>query len=290
MATLRAVAIIVVFVAVTLLLIPVQWLLVRFHSGWRRRLPHHYHRFLCRLMGTRITVLGTPVTGGVLMTANHTGWLDIPILSAVAPVSFVAKQEVGSWKFFGTLARLQRTIFIRRERAKALEDRDNIRRRLIDGDALVVFPEGTSSDGNRVLSFKSALLSAAEVAVGEDETHRAIHVPVQPVSVAYVGLHGLPMGRENRPFFAWYGDMELVPHLWEAFELGPIDVVVELHKPLTVDEAGGRKELAVAAEAAVRNGVIRALSGAHGIAAQPHHDEDLLEALAEDDSDTEEAA
>src|SRR5262249_49506475 len=138
--------------------------------------------------------------------------------------------------------------------------------------------------------FKSALLSAAEIPINEDEIHRITHVPVQPVSVAYVGLHGLPMGRENRPFFAWYGDMELVPHLWEAFELGPIDVVVELHTPITVDEAGGSKELAAAAEAAVRNGVIRALSGGHGFAVQPHHDEDLIEALAEDDTDSEEAA
>src|SRR5262249_43520784 len=228
MATLRAAGILTIFVAVTVLLIPVQWLALRLHSGWARNFPHVYHRFVCRLIGVRITVLGKPATGGVLMTANHTGWLDVPILSAVAPVSFVAKQEVGTWRFFGTLARLQRTIFIRRgERTKALEDRDNIRRRLLAGDTLVIFPEGTSTDGNRVLSFKSALLSAAELPLGQDERQREIHPPVQPVSVAYVGLHGLPMGRENRPFFAWYGDMELVPHLWEAFEMGPIDVVVD---------------------------------------------------------------
>ncbi len=157
MATLRAAGITAVFLTVTLLLMPVQWLAVRLHSGWQRRLPHLYHRFICRLMGARITVLGTPVAGGVLLTANHSGWLDIPILSAVTPVSFVAKQEVNRWPFFGTLARLQRTVFIRRERSKALEDRDNIRRRLTDGDALVIFPEGTSGDGNHVLPFKSAL-------------------------------------------------------------------------------------------------------------------------------------
>ncbi len=69
-------------------------------------------------------------------------------------------------------------------------------------------------------------------------------MPVQPVSVAYVGLHGMPMGRENRPLFAWYGDMELVPHLWEAVTTGPIDVVVEFHPPMTVDQVGGRKKLA----------------------------------------------
>ncbi len=62
----------------------------------------------------------------------------------------------------------------------------------------------------------------------------------------------MPMGRENRPLFAWYGDMELVPHLWEALKAGPIDVVVEFHPPMSVDTAGGRKALAAAAEAIVR--------------------------------------
>ena len=113
---------------------------------------------------------------------------------------------------------------------------------------------------------------------------------MQPVSIAYVGLHGIPMGRENRPFFAWYGDMELVPHIWEAFELGPIDVVVELHKPITIDEAGGRKELALAAEKAVRAGLVRALAGTQVVAPPPHHDEDLMEALDDAESGTEEAA
>jgi lyso-ornithine lipid O-acyltransferase len=86
-------------------------------------------------------------------------------------------------------------------------------------------------------------------------------VPVQPVSVAYVGVHGIPMGRENRPLFAWYGDMELAPHLWEAFVTGPVDAVVEFHAPLSMDAAGGRKALAARAEAIVRAGLTRALAG-----------------------------
>jgi len=84
MATLRATGITIVFLLVTLLLIPVQWLGVKLHAGWQRSLPHIYHRFVCKLIGARITVLGTPAQGGVLLTANHTGWIDIPILSAVA--------------------------------------------------------------------------------------------------------------------------------------------------------------------------------------------------------------
>ena len=290
MASLRAFAILLVFVAATLLGIPLQWLAVKLHLPARRTIPRLYHRFVCRLFGVRVGVVGAPLQGGGLMAANHTGWLDIPILSGVAPVSFVAKTEVGQWPFFGTLARLQRTIFIRRERAKAAEDRDNIRRRLLEGDALVIFPEGTSSDGNRVLPFRSALLSAAELILGEDAAHHDVHAPVQPVSVAYVGLHGMPMGRETRPFFAWYGDMELVPHLWEAWKTGPIDVTVEFHPAMTIDEAGGRKALAAKCEALVRAGLIRALAGSDMAAAPPHRDEALLEALGEAEDETEEAA
>jgi 1-acyl-sn-glycerol-3-phosphate acyltransferase len=230
-----------------------------------------------------------PLKGGVLMAANHTSWLDIPILSSLAPVSFVAKSEVSGWPFFGTLARLQRTVFIRREKTKAAEGRDTIRKRLLEGDALVIFPEGTSSDGNRVLAFRSALLSAAETVVGEEETHH-VHAPVQPVSVAYVSLHGMPMGRETRPFFAWYGDMELVPHLWEALVTGPIDVTVTFHPSITIDQLGGRKALAAHCEAVVRGGVITALLGSKGGAAPPLKDDALLEALGEAQAETEEAA
>ncbi len=258
MAFLRALCIMTAFVVLTLACIPVQMVAVKLNLSWRKSFPRVYHRMVCRLIGIHITQIGEPAEGGVLMAANHTGWIDIPVLSALAKVSFVAKSEINRWPFFGTLARLQRTIFIRRgERAKAREDRDHIRQRLTDGDALVIFPEGTSSDGNRVLAFKSALLSAAELPLGEDDRH----APVQPVSIALARFHGMPMGRENRPFFAWYGDMELVPHLWEAFHLGPIDVVVEFHPVLTIDLAGSRKQLAASAEMAVRSGVMRALRG-----------------------------
>jgi 1-acyl-sn-glycerol-3-phosphate acyltransferase len=290
MASVRAFCILFVFVAVTLPGIPLQWLAVKLNLPVARRFPRLYHRFVCRLFGIRVAVAGAPLVGGGLMAANHTGWLDIPILSALAPVSFVAKSEVGRWPFFGTLARLQRTIFVRRERAKAAEDRDNIRKRLTEGDTLVIFPEGTSSDGNRVLPFRSALLSAAELSLGEDAARHVRHASVQPVSVAYVGLHGMPMGRENRPFFAWYGDMELVPHLWEALKTGPIEVAVEFHPPRTIDETGGRKALAVRCEADIRAGLIRALAGSDAASAPSHQDEALLEALSEAEDETADAA
>jgi lyso-ornithine lipid O-acyltransferase len=265
MQSLRAATLLFIFLVATLAGIPWQSSALRFNLARRKTFPHRYHRWLCRLFGIRVTVIGKPVQDrGVLMLANHTSYFDILILSNAARVSFIAKQEVGTWPLFGTLARLQETVFVERERrSQTAAARDRIRERLKQGDALVLFPEGTSSDGNRVLPFRSALMGAAETEIGADGQGQVQHVAVQPVSVSYVGLHGLPMGRENRPLFAWYGDMDLVPHLWEALKTGPIDVVVEFHPLMTVDSAAGRKALAAVAEAVVRAGHARALAGTY---------------------------
>jgi 1-acyl-sn-glycerol-3-phosphate acyltransferase len=257
MARLRAVTLIAIFLIVTLAGMPLQWLLLKLGSRAARTLPNRYHRLVAALFGIHIRTVGQPVTGeGVLMVANHTSWADIVIFSAVAPLSFVSKAEVAAWPFFGTLARLQRTVFVERTRRHATgEARDEIRERLLDGDTLLLFPEGTSHDGNTVLPFKSALLGAAEAVLANGR-----HVKVQPVSAAFTGLHGLPLGRENRPLFAWYGDMEMVPHLWEALKAGPLDVVVQFHPPFSLDVMD-RKTLAKKAQEVIRNGQAQALAG-----------------------------
>lgn len=265
MQTLRAWTIIVVFLIVTLAGIPYQSMALRF--GWKSRktFPNSYHRFMARLFGIRIKMIGKPLRGeGVLIVANHTSWLDIVVFSAIGQLSFVAKSEVATWPLFSTLAKLQETVFVERARRHATgQARDQIRDRLLAGDTLVLFPEGTSNDGNGVLNFKSALMGAVEARVDDGQGgQRAVRV--QPVSTAYVGLHGMPMGRENRPLFAWYGDMELVPHLWEALKTGPVDVIVEFHQPIDVDQVGGRKALAARAEAIIRRGQARALAGQPG--------------------------
>jgi 1-acyl-sn-glycerol-3-phosphate acyltransferase len=259
MSRLRAVLILTAFLAITALGMPIQWLLLKLGSRAARTFPYRYHRVVAALFGIHIDVIGKPVTGeGVLMVANHTSWADIVIFSAVTPLSFVAKAEVAGWLFFGTLARLQRTVFVERTRRSATgEARDEIRERLLDGDTLLLFPEGTSHDGNTVLAFKSALLGAAEARLAN-----GAHVKVQPISVAFTGLHGLPMGRENRPLFAWYGDMDLVPHLWEALLAGPLDVVVQFHEPLSIDRMD-RKTLARQAQDMVQQGQAEALMGRH---------------------------
>lgn len=285
MSRLRAAIILFVFVLVTLAGIPWQAWALRFGLARRKTFPHRYHRFLARLLDLRICVIGTPVQGsGALIVANHSSWLDIVAFSAAAQVSFVAKSEVQSWPFFSTLARLQETVFVERaRRAQTGQARNQIRERLLSGDTLVLFPEGTSDDGNAVLSFKSALMGAAEANIGTDNNGVMIPVPVQPVSITYTGLHGIPMGRESRPLFAWYGDMELVPHLWEALVCGPIDVVIEFHPPTNAPAAGGRKALAIVAENMVRRGHTRALADFQrttGKAGENRPAEALVEAAA----------
>lgn len=256
-AVLRAYVLLAAMAVFTLVLMPVQWLLLKLAPRAARNFPHFYHRSVCKLWGIRLRISGKPVTGeGVLLLANHSSWLDIVVFSAVAPLSFVAKSEIAGWPIFGTLARLQRTVFIARERRNQTgAAADQIAGRLAAGDCLVLFPEGTSNDGNGVLPFKSALLGAAEARRADGR-----HVTVQPVSAAYAGSHGMPMGREMRPFYAWFGDMEMMPHLWEALLAGPLDVTIEFHPPATLDMMN-RKELAQLARAQIEAGLARGLAG-----------------------------
>jgi 1-acyl-sn-glycerol-3-phosphate acyltransferase len=263
MASLRAGIALFVFLLSALFTIPWQTFSLYFKSFGYKTFPNWYQRQLAHLFGIRARVVGTPIQDrGVLMVANHTSYFDILAIGGSARLSFVAKAEVEKWPLFGTFARLQRTVFVNRERRSQTGDaRDQIRDRLLEGDALMLFPEGTSDDGNRVLPFKSALMGAAEVVIGHDANGKPTYPPVQPVSVAYVSVHGMPMGRENRPLYAWYGDMDLVPHLWEALVTGPVDVVIQFHPPLYVDQVGGRKALAQKAEAIVRAGQAALLAG-----------------------------
>jgi 1-acyl-sn-glycerol-3-phosphate acyltransferase len=262
MPTLRAFCLAFLFLGLTMLSAPIQWVAIRF--GWKlqKAYPHRYHRFLCRLFGLRVHIKGTPIRDrGVLIVANHTSYYDILVLSAVSEVSFIAKKEVAAWPLFGLMATLQRSVFVdRSRRAAAAESAAIIAGRLKAGETLVLFPEGTTTDGNGLIPFKSALMGSVESKIGEGGEY----VPVQPVSIAYVGFHGLPLGRENRPFYAWYGDMDLIGHVFESFKTGPLDVVLDFHPPMRVHPGFGRKQLAVAAEQAVHDGLIAALRGDWG--------------------------
>jgi 1-acyl-sn-glycerol-3-phosphate acyltransferase len=248
---LRLVIVATAIAGVTAALIPLQWLSLRF--GWRtaRTIPVFYHRALCRLIGVRIHPLGAPAASRrLLIAANHISWLDISVLVALAPVTFVAKSEVAAWPLFGLLARLNRSVFVERERRhKTGAVNRAIAARMAAGDPVVLFAEGTSGDGNRVLAFRSSLIGAVHAALAADEDGP---LSVQPLAIAYTGLDGLPLGRPQRHRIAWYGAMDLLPHLAALLRHGAIDVVVAWGEPIAVSAGTDRKVLARTLEGEVR--------------------------------------
>jgi len=241
---------------VTVVLMPVQILILLVAARLWWALPFAYHKLCCRIMGLKVRVVGKPATARpALFVSNHVSYLDIPVLGSVMPVAFVAKAEVAQWPVYGWLAKLQRTVFVDRRRKTTLQQRDSLHARLAAGDALVLFPEGTSNDGNRILPFRSALLSVAEAAAAERP------LAIQPVSIAYTSVNGVPLGWGLRPLVAWYGGMELGGHLWRFSRLGQVEVVVQFHEEIRMGDFPSRKELTRHCSEAVAGGVDRALGG-----------------------------
>ncbi|MDJ0930885.1 lysophospholipid acyltransferase family protein [Breoghania sp.] len=262
MPVLRASLAIAVLTVVTLILLPVQWLAVRFEWGIRRTVPVLFHRIVCRLLGVRVIERGRMARErSLLLTSNHMSWLDIPVLGSRVPLSFVAKSEVATWPIFGIFARLQRSVFVDRQRRSATgRTMSEIARRMTDGDAMVLFAEGTSSDAATVLPFRTALIGAAQAALAGDGNSGAT-VWVQPLAIVYTRLQGLLLDQRTRPLIAWYGDMDLAPHLWRLLKKGAVDVEVIWGEPVAVAPGSDRKALARQLEEAVRTAVTDTLFG-----------------------------
>lgn len=216
-------------------------LLARYgHDGLAIRVPVLFHRGVLALMGVQLEVVGRPALSRrpVLFVGNHISWLDIPVIGSVLPVSFIAKSEVRNWPVFGLLARLQRTVFVERRAIRTRHHRDEMQRRLDEGGALVLFAEGTSGDGLRLLPYKSAFFSVAEPRDAQEA------VPVQPFTLEYIRIGGYPVTRRHMPLVAWIGDMTLGNHILGVLANRPITARLTFHEAVRWPQSGGRKELA----------------------------------------------
>ncbi|MBE1236798.1 1-acyl-sn-glycerol-3-phosphate acyltransferase [Phaeovibrio sulfidiphilus] len=232
--------------------------------GWGYRRLGVFHWWVCsRILGLDIRRYGAvSANQPLLVVSNHVSYLDIFILGLCIPGGvFVAKAEVAGWPGLGLLAKSARTIFIDRRRSATGQAARDIRRRFVQGDPLVLFPEGTSDDGNRVYPFKSALFSVADTPVVLPGNDTASEPWVQPVTLAYTRVDGLPMGRCLRPLFAWYGDMDLAPHAWTVLGFGRLGVDVIFHPPVRPADFASRKALSGYCQAQISGGLSRALSG-----------------------------
>ncbi|MBN2907278.1 MAG: 1-acyl-sn-glycerol-3-phosphate acyltransferase [Rhodobacteraceae bacterium] len=215
--------------------------------GWHRPVTPFITQFVCRMafviLGIRYRVRGTQMRARGAVVANHASWLDIFTLNARKRIYFVSKSEVAGWPGIGWLARATGTVFINRDRREARQHHDLFEERLTAGHKLLFFPEGTSTDGRRVLSFKTTLFAAFFSAPLRDILH------VQPVTVIYTA----PPGQDPR-FYGWWGGMEFGPHLLKVLAAHPQGgVEVVYHPPLKVADFPDRKALARACEAAVRS-------------------------------------
>lgn len=238
----------------TLIAIPIQMVCLALPGNASMRFARTFWSVQCRLIGLRVRVIGEAARPtdrravdrrAVVFVSNHSSWLDILALGGRLDACFVAKREVGEWPLIRRIARLGRTVFVSRRRGETARERDEIRARIAGGDNLVLFPEGTTSDGARVLPFRSAFFSAVE---GDRPP------VVQPVSVVYDMLAGLPTGRRTRPVFAWYGDMDIGSHFWRLAQHRGYQVTILLHRPIDPRDFADRKALASACWSVVADG------------------------------------
>jgi len=215
----------------------------RAKSRWRRisRISHGFSLLCRRVLGLKIRVEGDLTilrNGGGVVIANHLGYLDGIVLASLFPVCFVSKKEVSQWPLIGYWTKLIGTVFIERGRKERFPVFvDAVVKRLREGAHVLIFPEGTSSNGERVKPFQTAHF-AVPLTVG---------ARVVPITLKYESVEGIPLSRENRDLVYWYDEMDFVPHFWKLLELKSVEVVVKIHS--TIDTSRyphnsiGRKQL-----------------------------------------------
>lgn len=263
---LRAVRRIALFLLWVFVGICVQGVLIWLPGRAKVVFPRWFWSGCCRLIGLKVRAIGMLAPSEekrrVVFVSNHSSWLDIPVLGSQVEACFISKDDVAEWPVVRTVARLGRTVFVSRQRGRTARERDLMRARIEAGDNLILFPEGTTSDGTRVLPFRSSFFAVAE---GDNPPL------IQPVSVAYDRLSGLPTGRATRPLFAWYGDMDMASHFWRLAHHRGLRASVLLHAPLDPTGFADRKALAVAVWHAVADGAatLRQNRPAKPLAARP---------------------
>jgi 1-acyl-sn-glycerol-3-phosphate acyltransferase len=258
-------------VAITILIL-YPWLeasaRLRFRGG-QRLISRTFHRTMAALLGLRISINGIPSsTRPLILVANHISWLDIVAISSVFPAIFVTQHGVASWPIFGRLAKLSPSIFVNRDRRReVVKTISSISDALNTGEVVAIFPEGTSSDGTRVLPFRSALLGAVR-----ETLRKAEHLPaifIQPVSVAYVG--------PKRRLAAWAreDEIEFIPHLLQVAGLRRIYVALTWGDPIPADVSSDRKTLTKQLEETVRHSLAEAQGQAGSRSSAPQDSDGL---------------
>ena len=195
-----------------------------------------FFRGLVKIFGIKVNCNGLQEKENVFFVSNHVSYLDIFLLGSLIDGFFIAKSEIKKWPLINNIARLGKTIFVDREKRFKVRDQMNVISETLEkGFNVILFPEGTSSDGTRVLPFKSSLF-------GVINSSSKKNFFLQPISITYTKLDGIPIDKKFRPFLAWFGGMDLLPHAWKFLGLGLSEVNINFHKSRKFSSFSNRKD------------------------------------------------
>ena len=252
MAYIRAFFLILALLGFYVLGVPIQRMARR--RGWplARLIPPFFARTTCALLGLRVRFEGDELGPKPRMiVSNHVSWSDILALACRETPCFVAKSEVSNWPLLGAFARVQDTIFVRRgNRADVPRVNEAMARKMMAGEDVLLFGEGTSSDGGGVLSFKPSHFGAARDVLRLYPQVSA--VTVQPAAIAYTHARGKALDAAGRRDLAWFGDADLAPHIWLLLKNAPVECLVTFGDSLPFHSESDRKKIALETEHRVR--------------------------------------
>ncbi len=234
-----------VFVLLTIFLIFLKTCLQIFAKNKSQKIIQIFHKLLLWLININVEVIGKRNLKNVptLYVSNHLSYLDIPVLGSTINGRFIAKNEISNWPIIGNLSKVGDTIFIDRNLSFLKTNKSIILDYISNGDNIILFPEGTTSDGIRVLSFKSSLLTSLEKK----------NIIIQPIVIYYKSINGMPLNRWLKPIIAWYGDMDLKPHLNNVLKLFSIKVRITFLPPLNGQDFANRKDMTSSLHRAIDN-------------------------------------
>jgi len=222
---------------------------VIFYKGW------------CKIFGIKVNVIGKPSEyQPTFFVSNHMGIMDIAVLASVLKAPFISRGDLASWPLIGYMAKLQNTFFAIRESKYAKKQSEDLENRFKkDKESLIIFAEGTSTEGRHVLPFKSSLfqIGSLKMKYGKKEEF----LKIQPISISFTKLHDMPVTYNERFFYSWIGDEDLFPSLYGFMKLGRKEVTVEFHDVVSMKEYNHRKNLANYCHDVIENTVSLRLAG-----------------------------